>query len=77
MDNTMIFCDYLNTAASLQIRTTSFWVIMWIVENNPWKPFVYCWLIRSNTRKISSFYVVTMNVPLSIVFMGFTMNVSS
>lgn len=55
----------------------SLWVIMLIEESNLSKQSAYYWPTKSNTLKTSLFFVVTMNVQVSIVYMDSMTNVSS
>lgn len=72
----MICCDYLNTAASPLKQIISSWAIMLIEESNLSKQSACCWPTKSNTLKTSLFFVVTMNVQASIVYMDSMTNVS-
>lgn len=72
-----IFYVFLNTVAFHRKATISSLVTMSIVESNRLRQSASYLLTRSSTRKISSCYVVTMNVPVSTVFTASTTNVSS
>lgn len=77
MASTMTFYGCSSMVASLQRATTSSWGTMWIGESSLWRPSACCWPIRSNTRRISFYYVGTMSVPASTASMASMMNVSA
>jgi len=76
MDSTMIYFDCSSMVGSLLMRTISFSVTMSTEASRAWKRYACCWRTRSSIQKTSFFYVETMSVPRSIVFMVFTTNAS-
>ena len=76
MGNTMICFDFLSMVVSRQKAITCFLGTMWTGENNHWRLSASCWLTKSNILRIfSSQRLETTNVPASIEFMDFMMNV--
>ena len=76
MGNTMICFDFLSRVMQYcQKAITCLLGTMCIGESSHWRLSASCWLTKSNILKIFFFSEETMNVPASIEFMDFMMNV--